>query len=83
MFSSFPCSYGRLKSLNIFSLDWNKYIFIEPNLPILVSAESEQGQTYFKMFRKLCSYLIQNDKFECDFIDYFRFFNKLNELNLN
>ncbi|CDW72568.1 leucine rich repeat family protein [Stylonychia lemnae] len=83
LFTSIPCSLGRLNNIKEFSLDWVKYVYVDPPLPIVIKTSSNQGQAFMEVLKKLCHHLVlQNDKYECDFVDFLRFLSE-SRFNIN
>lgn len=83
LFTSFPCSFARLRNLKEFSLEWVKYMYTDPPLPIIISTETEEGKAFMDILRKLCQTLVYNEKFECDFVDFLKYVNDSMSFNLN
>ena len=70
---SFPCSFDKVSSLTDFSFDWVKYL----NPPMSCHIDSGRLPKFWNNFKKLMKYLISNDKYECDIVDFLAHFNSL------
>jgi len=40
LFTSIPCSISRLNHIKELSLDWVKYVYVDPPLPILIKTSN-------------------------------------------
>jgi len=69
----FPCSFHRDTSLAEFGFDWVKYL----NPPMAYHIDPDRFPKFWKNFKSLMKYLISNDKYECEIVDFLSHFNSL------
>lgn len=70
---SFPCSFERVNSLTEFGFDWVKYL----SPPMSNHIDSDRFPKFWNHFKNLMKYLVSNDKYECEIVDFLAHFNSL------